>query len=383
MSWMVPASKLDPDQRRFLDQLATDRAKKNYWIKGYVGSGKSVLLVEALRQMKQDNPGLSMCVVLFTHSLIDMISTGIGSEVTGVPVMTYFEFKKKPRHYDVILVDEVQDLPREIVELLTRHAGQLIVAGDEKQSIYDKRIKPSEITTVANAEAFPLGIIHRLTQRVIEIIQNIAPSKRLEDARRQKLASVDVKLGIAEVDEEEAKYVWKTAGLHASAGSPSAILLPTHDDIIGFVNQVLRLEGHDAWKPTFNRYRKPNYRSLNQYLKQLGLNLRYLGNQYGSLKSADSNSRVFMMTYHSSKGLDFETVFLPRLNDSLDVWDDEERAKTLFFVAITRSRRDLYLTYAGEPHKYVQRIPDALVHKITIPEPQAEEQDEEDIGVIF
>jgi superfamily I DNA/RNA helicase len=112
------------------------------------------------------------------------------------------------------------------------------------------------------------------------------------------------------------------------------------------------------------------------------LGLQYLGSKYGSLKSAETSSQVFLMTYHSSKGLDFEAVFLPRLHESLEIWrDDNERAKTLFFVALTRSRRDLYLTYTGKPHRFVQKIPMRLVHQVEIPEPEVEESEEDDVIV--
>jgi len=379
---MVPRSKLDPDQNRFLDQLVTDRQNKNYWIQGFVGSGKSVLIVYALIQAKQDDPDLDACVVLYTHSLIDMVKTGIPDDLGDVPVMTYYQFMKGSRDYDLILVDEVQDLPEDVLRQLEKRANRLIVAGDSDQSIYSNRVNPDDIPRIAQADTYALSIIHRLTKKLIEVVQHILPSKQLEAAKRQRLQSVDVKLGKADSVEEETEYVWDKASQHASAGVPAAILLPGHDEIIQFANQVLRLEGQDLWQHRRNQFGKTNYESLNRHLRQAGLNLQYLGSKYGSLKSAETSSQVFLMTYHSSKGLDFEAVFLPRLNDSLQVWrDDDERAKTLFFVALTRSRRDLYLTYTGKPHRFVQKIPMRLVHQVEIPEPEVEEDDEEDVIV--
>jgi len=379
---MVPRSKLDPDQNRFLDQLATGRQNKNYWIQGFVGSGKSVLIVYALTQAKQDNPDLDACVVLYTHSLIDMVKTGIPDDLGDVPVMTYYEFMKDARDYDLILVDEVQDLPENVLTQLERSANRLIVAGDSEQSIYSDRVNPDDIPRLADASPYTLSIIHRLTKKVIEVVQHILPSKQLEEAKRQRLQSVDVKLGKADSIEEETQYVWSKASQHASAGVPAAILLPGHDEIIQFANQVLRLEGQDLWQQRRNQYGKTNYESLNRHLRQASLGLQYLGSKYGSLKSAETSSQVFLMTYHSSKGLDFEAVFLPRLHESLEIWrDDDERAKTLFFVALTRSRRDLYLTYTGKPHRFVQKIPMHLVHQVEIPEPEVEESEEDDVIV--
>lgn len=76
------------------------------------------------------------------------------------------------------------------------------------------------------------------------------------------------------------------------------------------------------------------------------------------------------MTYHSIKGLDFRTVFLPLLTSDLTFWKGAERAdidRRLFFVGATRSRRDLFMSYHGEkPHPYVQDMPEEELHKIEI-----------------
>lgn len=60
------------------------------------------------------------------------------------------------------------------------------------------------------------------------------------------------------------------------------------------------------------------------------------------------------MTYHSSKGLDFDNVFMPGLNNMLFIARNEDMAKVLFMVAMTRSRNNLYLTYSGAyQHRYI------------------------------
>jgi len=63
---------------------------------------------------------------------------------------------------------------------------------------------------------------------------------------------------------------------------------------------------------------------------------------------------VALMTIHASKGLEFECVFIPGCEDGIlpctffnreDVDIEEERR--LFYVAMTRARRYLFLTHAG------------------------------------
>ncbi|MFT4757459.1 MAG: superfamily I DNA/RNA helicase, partial [Vicingaceae bacterium] len=52
-----------------------------------------------------------------------------------------------------------------------------------------------------------------------------------------------------------------------------------------------------------------------------------------------------LMTYHSAKGLDFDNVFLPFLSDDTSI--SRRDAETLFMVAITRSKMNLFITYSG------------------------------------
>lgn len=63
----------------------------------------------------------------------------------------------------------------------------------------------------------------------------------------------------------------------------------------------------------------------------------------------ENNHLINIMTFHSAKGLDFENVFIPFANKSLYINLSESIAKTLFMVAMTRTRKNLYITYTGSP----------------------------------
>jgi DNA helicase-2/ATP-dependent DNA helicase PcrA len=62
---------------------------------------------------------------------------------------------------------------------------------------------------------------------------------------------------------------------------------------------------------------------------------------------------VVLLTYHRAKGLEFDTVFLPRLEDkelpfALAKGDDEiAEERRLLYVGLTRARRFLYLSWAS------------------------------------
>jgi DNA helicase-2/ATP-dependent DNA helicase PcrA len=67
---------------------------------------------------------------------------------------------------------------------------------------------------------------------------------------------------------------------------------------------------------------------------------------------------VTLMTVHSAKGLEFDTVFIAGLEDGIfpiirnDGDDDIEEERRLFYVAITRAKRMLYITHANERMMY-------------------------------
>lgn len=110
--------------------------------------------------------------------------------------------------------------------------------------------------------------------------------------------------------------------------------------------------GFDVNKP--REKQRPDYEDLNKHLKNQNLKIQYVGNNQGSFSIAESNKDIIVMTYHSSKGLDFDNVFLPFLNNSLFISPYNE--ETLFMVAITRSKKNLYLTYNGYTHNLVDRF---------------------------
>jgi DNA helicase-2/ATP-dependent DNA helicase PcrA len=103
----------------------------------------------------------------------------------------------------------------------------------------------------------------------------------------------------------------------------------------------------------------------------------------GEHQAGDQDDALHLMTVHSAKGLEFHTVFITGLEEGLfphqnsqreDGGLDEERR--LMYVAITRARRRLYLSFAqsrmlhgqvsyGMASSFLSELPDGLLHWIT------------------
>ena len=92
--------------------------------------------------------------------------------------------------------------------------------------------------------------------------------------------------------------------------------------------------------------------TLDQYLQEISL--------LSDIDSYDqADDRVTLMTIHSAKGLEFETVIVPGLEEGLfpigqSAGDQEEleEERRLFYVAVTRAKKRLYLTNCERRYRF-------------------------------
>ncbi len=102
----------------------------------------------------------------------------------------------------------------------------------------------------------------------------------------------------------------------------------------------------------------------------------------GEHQAGDSEDALHLMTVHASKGLEFHTVFITGLEEGLfphqnsKMGDGVDEERRLMYVAITRARRRLYLTFAqsrmlhgqvnyGMASSFLRELPEELLHWIT------------------
>ena len=92
------------------------------------------------------------------------------------------------------------------------------------------------------------------------------------------------------------------------------------------------------------------FKSTEEFLTQLSLltNVEAEDNQ----SSTKDTEQIKLSTIHQAKGLEFDVVFVIMLCDglfpssrSVESPDGEEEERRLFYVAITRARNELYLSY--------------------------------------
>ena len=100
-------------------------------------------------------------------------------------------------------------------------------------------------------------------------------------------------------------------------------------------------------------------------------------------ESGSKNARVWLMSMHAAKGLEFPVVFIAGMEDGLfphsrskDSEDELEEERRLFYVGMTRAEQRLFLTSAArrrvfgeyqstEPSRFIDEVPAELVDRIT------------------
>ena len=168
----------------------------------------------------------------------------------------------------------------------------------------------------------------------------------------------------------------------APAGLPNppsemitSIVEAIYDDYakVNFTNYELRREDLSQLA-AFAR----QFKDVNEFLSQLAL-ISNVDAEAAPNQTADKEA-VNLSTVHQAKGLEFNTVFIIWLTDgmfpssrSLDTRDALEEERRLFYVAITRARDELYLTFPHmrlsggygdvfqRPSRFLKEIPNELV----------------------
>ena len=121
--------------------------------------------------------------------------------------------------------------------------------------------------------------------------------------------------------------------------------------------------------------REENVRELLRYLRQKhseGYRLVDVLEEVNFLteREEEEEGAVKISTIHASKGLEFDVVFLPRLEEGIlphekakESQEEMEEELRLFYVAITRAKELLFMTYTrnSKPSRFLSLIPKELL----------------------
>lgn len=339
--WMIIESELDEDQIKVL--MATN--DKSCLVSGCAGSGKSVLaLIKAQRIQKEK--GDNYQIIVFTKALCNYMNAG--RETLGLHNNFNYHYQWKNRlgcpKADYVIVDEIQDFSKEeIQEFIDATRKNFFFFGDTAQSIYEglkETIPVNAINrlfpTSMEPKNFSLYRNYRLPIPVARIAQYVGLDLDGYDERTYKSKENSKPRFICYNNlNEQIKAI--SSIIQRNTLTDVGILLP-HNDNVRIVSSLLNTFGVDH---------EARYRDREDWR-----------NDVDNLDFSTSNPKV--MTYHSAKGLQFETVFLPDISPLPETDERRVSEQKALYVAMTRTYRYLYVMYSGELPDPLNQVPSDL-----------------------
>lgn len=323
--WLIPEGKLDDEQYRVLN-----RNDKDFIVSGCAGSGKTILAIYRAKKIVQEKKG-SCLFIVFTKVLkrfIENAMEDVENNLNNINIFYKDEFlgiikeEEEIIKYDYIILDEVQDLDESFIKKLKERCNkQIICLGDNDQQIFEDFNNGTTLESIAKTidieEFEKLNRNYRVSKSIAEFAGRIIDDggKLIKSCKNDygmkpkilKFTSIDAELdNIIDIVEKEAL-------------TDVAILAHTNS----IAEQIVK------------------------YLKSKNKEVEY---KYNDLEDIDFKRRcIKVLTYHSSKGLEFDTVFLPNCEISIREYNYREA----LYVACTRAKKRLYISYNDKLSEFI------------------------------
>ena len=309
---------------------------KHLIVTGCAGSGKSIVALYKAKAIQ--DAGHSYCVIVFNKTLKDYMSAGfVDLKLTG-KVYTRGEWEKLQRpKVDYIIVDEVQDFSIEEIRNMRLAAKKyMFMFGDSNQSIYQS-LRPT--TTIEElCEEFDivspliLNNCYRLPKSVAPLLPYVLKGVEYVEGRYKNENANTPYIIQAESYNEQLRIIQQDI-IKKGNLKEVGILLPSNDMVLQVASELV--------------------------VNGMEVEIRYRGDDVEKGKQFDTlnfnNTAPKIMTYHSAKGLQFETVIIP-LCPSFKSLAELKR----LYVAMSRTYRNLYILYSGDMPTPLNEIPTFL-----------------------
>lgn len=243
--------------------------------------------------------------------------------------------------YDHVLIDEYQDVNSTQIKLVDfLQPKNLFCVGDPRQSIYGWR--GSDIKYILNfqekypdSEEITLTMNYRSRKSIVTLINSSIKTMGLPELKAQDGYDKDIKL--IKFDSEPTEFEFVTQAIIKSE-------LPRKEIFV--------------------------LARTNRQLNELSLAMRQMSVDHvvrsdelrGTVQATDN--QVTLATIHAIKGLEAELVFIIGCSGNnfpckgsehpviemvkVDEYDKEEEERRLFYVAMSRSKKSLYMSYSGK-----------------------------------
>lgn len=323
--FFIKESELDDYQVVVLQK----RVDKPSIVKGCAGSGKSILALHRVKQIQEENIG-SFYFILYTRALKQYMQDGIdsiGLRSDRVTYHWYWENRLNAPNADYIIVDEAQDFSEQDIRLFKSKANKaLILFGDSAQQIYKfKKPEPISMEQIAALTGIPsmdLMFNHRLPKKIARLAERITDS------------------------DDELELRCKNEGVEM----PKVLQF---NNLYEQLDKIIEIVGNRQFDDVGILFRQnSDVQTAKSYFDRKGFKVEAKINREMDIDFESSSPKL--TTYHSSKGLQFEAVFIPNCSVS----DEDDRSP--LYVAITRTYQSLFIMHSGNLSPFFNAVPTEL-----------------------
>lgn len=253
-------------------------------------------------------------------------------------------FKQSENIIDYLIVDEAQDFNvSDYKQRIVPKAGvSLSLFGDSAQQMNSQGSNIEDIATALDYDRLSLDYNYRLPKSIAKVAQQIQNTGvDLMTNNRKDGGDSDYpnypKPVIAKYNNREAELQGILNKIQMEDLDDVAILVPTEADVME-VNKFLNEHGVQT---------QVHYRTGNVV-------------PFNTINTLDfsNNDLPCILTYYAAKGSEFDNVFVPFANTA------NSKSRNSFYVACTRSSRNLYISYSGKRTSYLDNVTKEFVTEI-------------------
>jgi hypothetical protein len=235
-----------------------------------------------------------------------------------------------------IFIDEYQDIndtQYNLIRALHHSDATVTIVGDDAQNIYTWRGSCVEYILnfhkkFPDVQDFQLSTNYRSTSSIVAVANSIMryiptlPHKELMTSASEQGDRPEVRYFSKTAEERD--WVVESAVAHSKKGESVVILSKFNSVLFSYEAELVK------W----------------------GVRARFVHGEEGAQQPCFSytSPTVYLSTFHGSKGLEWDHVFMVRMNDEVFPQQKDEdsilQERRLFYVAVTRARKQLSFTYS-------------------------------------